>query len=63
MSQLLELTKINTDIKKMHFGLYLVNFASLHLARILMVPHFDADGSGGVPPVPPRFIVSAKDLG
>ena len=24
-----------------------------------MVPHFDVDGSGGVPPVPPRFSMSA----
>ena len=23
-----------------------------------MVPHFDVDGSGGVPPVPPRFSMS-----
>ena len=32
----------------------------LCLAAILMVPHYSPDGYGGMPPVPPRFFMSAK---
>ena len=29
---------------------------------ILMVPHGSLDGSGGMPPVPPRFSMSALNI-
>ena len=37
-------------------SIYIVLFG---LAVMLMVPHCSLDGSGGMPPVPPRFSMSA----
>ena len=38
----------------------LINWNSLHSAQIMMVPHSTPYGSGGMPPVPPRFFMSAS---
>ena len=35
-----------------------MNFDSFCLAAILMVPHYNPDGSRGMPPVPPHFFPS-----